>query len=415
MTLTRRQALMGATAALAATRLQAQPKLALATAAAFDAQGRPWFAGLDAQGQLRLRQGAGALEDGKLLVTAGDKVAAEGEAVPRLLFGPVQHPGLVLLAYVRPGAKPFTGDVRLLRSTDGGASFAPPITVHQDRQPITHRFANLAFDGQGRLHTVWIDKRDLEAAKAEGRPYRGAAVYRNLSLDGGASFGPDLKLADHACECCRIALAPGANGGLGAMWRHVFEPDERPQADAAHRPPPEGVSKLGSGPSFAQERDHAFALLSGGEDTDDRPALQRASLDRWALDACPHHGPGLAAAADGGWHACWFGQRAGVSAVRWGRLDAGGRPQGPFRTLPRAEHADLISVGPRVALVWREFDGQRTRLRALLSRDDGRNWRPHELAQSQQISDHPRLLRQGQALFCAWRDAEQLRLLGLPA
>ena len=386
MKLTRRHALIGATAAtvLPASALQAKPRLALATAAAFDPAGRAWFAGLDAQGQLRLRQGVGAMEQGLRLDTADDQVAADGEAVPRLLFGPPQHPGLVLLAYVRPGSKPFTGDVRLLRSTDGGTSFSAPITVHQDRQPITHRFANLAFDGQGRLHTVWIDKRDLEAAKADGRPYRGAAVYRNLSLDGGASFGPDLKLVDHACECCRIALTPGADGELSALWRHVFEPNER---------------------------DHAFARLS----TEENPIAQRASLDRWALDACPHHGPGLAAAADGGWHACWFGHRAGVAAVRWGRLDARGRPVGAVRALPRAEHADLISAGPRVALVWREFDGRLTRLRALLSTDDGRNWRAHELAHSDQTSDHPRLLRQGQALFCAWRDAEQLRLLELPA
>jgi hypothetical protein len=43
--------------------------------------------------------------------------------------------------------------------------------------------------------------------------YRGAAVYRNESQDGGRSFGPDINVADHACECCRIALSPLPGGG----------------------------------------------------------------------------------------------------------------------------------------------------------------------------------------------------------
>ncbi|WP_198111329.1 hypothetical protein [Inhella proteolytica] len=360
----------------------AAPPPKLATAAAFDPAGKLWLAGLDRAGQLRLRQGAGPLEEGQGLDVGEDRVAADGEATPRLLFG---ADGLVLLSYVRAGLKPYTGDVRLLRSLDGGAHFAPAITVHQDRQPITHRFQAMAFDGQGSLHLAWIDKRDLEAAQAAGRPYRGAAVYRNVSTDGGASFGPDIKLADHACECCRIALSPAADGRLAALWRHVFEPNER---------------------------DHAFAWLDGS-------APVRASLDRWAIDACPHHGPGLAAAADGGWHACWYGQRAGEPAVRLGRLDAQGRPtdhsNGSPRALPEAEHADLVSAGERVSLVWRQFDGRQTRLQALLSGDDGRRWQALELAQSSHPNDHPRLLRHGEQLWAVWRDTQGVRALEIHA
>lgn len=357
---------------------QAAPAPKLSTAAACDPRGRIWLAGLDPAGQLRLRQGAGPLEEGLRLDVGEDRVAADGEATPRLLFG---ADGLVLLSYVRAGLKPFTGDVRLLRSLDGGASFAPALTVHQDRQPITHRFQAMAFDGAGQLHVAWIDKRDQQASQAAGRPYRGAAVYRNVSTDGGASFGPELKLADHACECCRIALQPAADGRVAALWRHVFEPNER---------------------------DHAFAWLDGS-------APVRASLDRWAIDACPHHGPGLAPAADGGWHACWYGQRAGVPAVRLGRLDTQGRPIGSPRALPEAEHADLVSAGNRVALVWRQFDGQQTRLHALLSQDDGRRWQALELARSPHPNDHPRLLRHGEQLWAVWRDTQGVRALEVHA
>src|SRR5688500_13121414 len=179
----------------------------------------------------------------------------------------------------------------------GDATVSRPFTVHRDRQLITHRFESIAFDASGALHTFWIDKRDLEAigAKSDQR-YAGAAIYRNVSLDSGRTFGPDIKLADHSCECCRIALAPTPSGGIAAMWRHVFD---------------------------GSVRDHAFAIVERGGEQATKP--QRASFDEWKIDACPHHGPGLAAASDG-YHAVWFGIRGDEPAVRYARLDASGKP-----------------------------------------------------------------------------------------
>ena len=131
-------------------------------------------------------------------------------------------------------------EARMLRSSDGGQTFSAPFTVHQDRQVITHRFESIAFDASGALHVLWIDKRDVEAmrvARPQGASkggghtdYRGAAVYRVVSVDGGRSFSPDTRLFDHSCECCRIALAPTPEGGLAALWRHVFDPNERDHA-----------------------------------------------------------------------------------------------------------------------------------------------------------------------------------------
>lgn len=361
------------------------PRVALGSSAAFAPDGRLWLVGLDAQARLFVQTSA---DDGRQwdaprpLATGDDRIAADGENRPKIAFGPA---GQMVISYTQPLAKPYTGAIRMLRSSDGGARFSAPATVHADRQVITHRFESIAFDAQGTLHTLWIDKRDLEGARpgkpGSGTAYRGAAVYRNESRDGGASFGPDLKLADHSCECCRIALAPSPDGRLAAMWRHVFAPNQR---------------------------DHAFALL--GQPAAAEPV--RASEDRWALDACPHHGPGLAPAAAGGYHALWFGERAGVAAVRYGRLAADGRPQGAVRALPdaQAEHADLASAGRNLAIVWRSFDGQRTRLEAWLSADDGATFRRQALAATAADNDHPRLARRGDHLFVLWRTAEGVRV-----
>ncbi|MEJ6007351.1 hypothetical protein WG899_17525 [Paucibacter sp. AS339] len=364
-------------------------KIALGTGAAFAPNGDLWITGLDAQGRLfvqsstDLGQSWGAARP---LDIGADTVSADGENRPKLAFyGPKSW---AVISYTKPLSKPYTGEIRLLRSIDGGQTFAAPITVHADRQLITHRFESIAFDALGLLHTVWIDKRDIESSKARKQAYRGAALYRNESKDGGASFGPDLKLADHSCECCRIALSPTPEGGLAALWRHVFEPNQR---------------------------DHAFALLQG-----ETPTLQRASQDQWAVDGCPHHGPGLVPdESRGGYHAVWFGLRDGVGAVRYGRLDPQGRPEGSVRALPdeAAEHADLAAHGKQLAIVWRSFDGQVYRLRAWLSKDGGQSFELKELASSASDNDHPRLLLRlvpgGKEIYALWRTTEKTHVLAL--
>lgn len=359
----------------------------LGSGVAFAPDGALWLVGVDAQGRLAVQSAPAAdlraWSAPRPLDTAGDAVAADGENRPKLAFGPE---GQVVISYTQPRARPYTGWVRLLRSSDGGQSFGAPVTVHADRQEITHRFESIAFDAQGVLHTVWIDKRDLEAAPRLGKQssYRGAAIYRNESRDGGLTFGPDLKLADHSCECCRIALARGADGRLRALWRHVFEPNVR---------------------------DHALAVLHTGA------AVVRASDDGWQVDACPHHGPGLAPAHDGGWHAVWFGiRRSGaedVAAVRYARLNADGSPRpDTVRALPdeQAEHADLLAHGQRVAVVWRSVAGARSTLKAWLSVDGGQTYTLRELAQLSGDNDHPRLAQHQGRMVVVWRNPKEVQV-----
>ena len=363
----------------------AKKRAGLAISAAFAPDGALWIVGLNEQGHLFVQQSTdeGARWNApRVLDTAQDVVAAEGENRPKLAFGPN---GWVVISYTQPLSKPYTGEIRMLRSTDAGANFSPPFTVHQDRQLITHRFESIAFDASGTLHTFWIDKRDVEAAARAGNKaaYAGAAVYHNVSLDGGRTFGADTKLADHTCECCRIALSTDAGGGLAAMWRHVFEGDIR---------------------------DHAVARIAA-RGTSAGPAV-RASFDDWKIDACPHHGPGLAAAASDGFHAVWFGVRNDEPAVRYARLDADGKPRGDVRVIPdeAAEHADVQSAGSNVAVVWRSFNGKKTRYAAWVSHDDGKSFAQRELGATGDDGDNPILVRKGQQIFALWRTRKEVRV-----
>lgn len=377
--------------ATSAKRVARKPRPQLGVGVAMAPDGALWLTGLDDQGRLFVQNAESPMDAAPLrwsaprvLDTGGDAISADGENHPKLVFGP--H-GTVLIAYTQPLAKPNTGYVRLLRSVDAGQHFAAPVTVHTDRQIITHRFESMGFDAQGVLHTVWIDKRDLEAApKVDGKSsYRGAAIYRNISRDGGATFSPDTKVADHSCECCRIALGVGRDGAMRAMWRHVFEPNVR---------------------------DHAFAVLR-----EEAPAeVVRATYDEWRVDACPHHGPALAVAADG-FHTVWFGIRKqgedAVAGVRYARLAPDGTPRlQTVRTLPdaRAEHADVAAQGERVAVVWRSTDGMTSTLKAWISADGGQTFREQVLDQVDGSNDFPRLVQQGQRMAVVWRNAAEVRV-----
>lgn len=354
----------------------------MAIGAAFSPTGRLWVVGVEAPGRLFVQTSDDFgvhWSSPRHLNIGTDNPAADGENRPKIAFGPN---GWVVITYTQPLTKPYTGEIRMLRSADEGKSFSPPFTVHRDRQLITHRFESVAFDRAGVLHVLWLDKRDLVALGGKSG-YRGAAIYRNESSDGGATFGPDLKLADYSCECCRIALTPSADGSIAVLWRHVFP---------------------------HSERDHAFAVLGKTA-----PDPVRATFDHWKLDACPHHGPGIAHGVDGGYHAVWFGDRSGKMSVRYGRLTEDGIPAGIVREIPdpHAEHADVVASDHRVAIVWRSFDGVKTWLRAWVSNDDGVHFQLRDLGSTSLANDQPRLLTAKGQLFALWRTQEGIQVVHL--
>jgi hypothetical protein len=141
----------------------------------------------------------------------------------------------------------------------------------------------------------------------------------------------------------------------------------------------------------------------------------RATVDDWRIDACPHHGPGLAAAASGGYHAVWYGIRNGEPAVRYVRLDSSGKPGSPVRAIPDpgAEHADVCAAGSHLAIVWRSFDGERTRYSAWLSRDDGRTFEQRSLGASDVEADYPVLVHRADDVVALWRTRSEIRAMPL--
>lgn len=314
-----------------------------------------------------------------------EAISADGENRPKIAFA---ADGGLLVSWTHPFPKPNTGSVRLARADDG-VHFSPPLTVHQDTAQITHRFESMLTTPDNKVILAWIDKRDLETAKASKTAYAGAAIYAALSTDGGRTFQPEYKLADHSCECCRLTSALDHDGAPLFMWRHVYAPNER---------------------------DHALARLK----PDGQPeSVKRATFDRWKVDGCPHHGPSLVVDAKGVRHAVWFNQKEGSGPVHYGRLVDHGKELQVEGQLtiggPRAAHADLGSAGDKLGIVWKEFDGERTQLQAMLSTDGGKTFHILPLEATDGASDQPRVIRRGEALFAFWRtEKEGFRLFPLP-
>ncbi|TCS36014.1 hypothetical protein EDC30_10878 [Paucimonas lemoignei] len=356
----------------------ATKRLELGTSAAVDKEGRLWVASketLDGGEFVVLRRSAdlGKTWSKPIKVqNTPEPVSAGGEERPKIAFGPKDE---IYVTYTKPVAKPHIGDIRFARSVDGARSFSEPVTVHASRDRIVHAFGSMIVDRAGRIFIVWIDGRDATATRARGESYRGSAIYYAVSSDGGATFKGDYKIADHVCECCRISLALNAQGNPVAMWRHVFEPNAR---------------------------DHAVAELApdGKAGT-----AMRATFDDWRIDACPHHGPSLAYAADGTRHQVWFNGKDGDSAgVQYATVAPGQTSIKPVKLgEAQASHADIAVQGKQVAIAWKQFDGQATAIMAKLSADGGATWQSRELVRTAGDSDKPFLIHSPAGILLVWR------------
>lgn len=357
---------------------QAHARLSLATGVAFDKNGRLWRVATEEQYLIvRYSDDKGRHFSFPVRVnTAPERIAADGENRPTIAFS---TSGEIYVSWTQSLEQAYAGHIRFSRSRDGGRTFSAPITVNDNRDPISHRFQAMTVDPRGNIHLAWLDRRDQSAAKARGENYAGIAVYHAVSSDQGSSFSANDRIADHSCECCRIALALDTDGTPVIFWRHVFGDNIR---------------------------DHALQRLDG------KSALTRVSRDDWAVDACPHHGPSLSIGADGVYHLAWFTGAAGRTGLYYSRtIDRGGHFSSPMKfgnSEVQAAHPQVLSLGQDVWLAWKEFDGRDAVVRSMHSADAGRSWSAAvTLATASGASDHPLLITDGANIYLSWYAAKE--------
>lgn len=359
-------------------------KPSFAVTAAFDERGRVWTVAIRGRHlHVSRSEDRGASWSPPVKVNAEpEDILGDGENRPKIII----RKGTVYVSWTQGLAKPMSGDIRFSRSLDGGKTFSPPISVNDNLEEISHRFDALAVDGRGRIHVVWLDKRDPAAAEKIGQKYKGTALYAAVSNDGGASFGLNIKLADHACECCRVAIRTDTDGTPVILWRHIFGKNVR---------------------------DHAMMRLDG------KSRIIRASHDNWHVDGCPHHGPALSIGPDGVYHFAWFTGAGGRPGIFYARSADGGGTISPAvrfgRLEAQASRPQVLSLGARVLMAWKELEGEAAVIRVALSQDGGSTWSdPRTAASTSGASDYPLLITNGREAFLSWNTAaEGYRLVPL--
>jgi len=347
-------------------------KPSLAVTATFDEKGRLWLAAVRKQHvYVSYSDDHGITQSAPVKVNSEPvDILSDGENRPKIIV----RKGVIYLSYTQWLGKPATGDIRFSRSTDGGKSFSPPLIVNDNREIISHRFDSMAVNGKGQIYIAWLDKREQSAAEKRGEKYNGSAIYYAVSDDGGMSFRRNAKIADHVCECCRTAMAVDTDDDPVVTWRHIYD---------------------------TNIRDHALVKL------DSKMAPVRLSHENWNIAACPHHGPSLSIASDGVYHATWFSNATELHGLFYAHsADRGKTFSSPLNFgNPEAQpaHPYVLSLGSRVYLAWKEFDGENTSILGMRSGDGGKSWStPEKLATTADVSDWPLLIGKSDHVYLSW-------------
>ncbi len=358
-----------------------------APSAKFDNKGVLWVAWYYA-GHIYVSRSADKGQTFSLPVTVNripENIYAKAENRPKIAFG---TRGEIYVSWTKKRTeKRFSGDIRFSRSIDGGKHFSEPVTVNDDHEITGHRFDALAVNRRGDIYIAWLDKRDLLVAKAAGKKYTGAALYYALSTDRGKTFHKNKKIADSTCQCCRVAIAIDHKQLPVIVWRHIF-------ADNI--------------------RDHAIVNFKQADQAD-KPI--RLSHDNWHIEGCPHHGPAISIADDGVYHVTWFNNAPQAHGLFYAnstdQASSFSTPLNIGNYSKAAAHADVLSLGKRVFIVWKEFDSKQSVLYFMQSNNTGKSWSvPEQLAKSSHPSDHPFLIHDGAAIYVSWhRKGEDYHLL----
>ena len=239
---------------------------------------------------------------------------------------------------------------------------ARPITTNNESQ----RFEAIGFDKEGTVFAAWLDKRNRVPAQQSGKKYDGATVLcvlegwrpRPIPTQGWRSTTPANAAASGSPSIRRTI--PSSYSGTFSRAASAITPSSRlPMRQTPGAP-------------------------------------RRVSVYDWQIAVCPHHGPSLAISENGTYHVSlvhqWQGAQ-GIVLCPFHAMAAKASPRRwPSARSKRNPSRPFLLAGPHgLALVWKEFDGERTTVNLMTSADDGQTWTsPRAIAET---SDSDRIIR----------------------
>lgn len=282
------------------------------------------------------------------------QVAAQGEQV--------------LLAWSTAGSG-FMGGGPIVTalSHDGGRSWSRGDNPADDGNDKGHNFIDLAADGAGRFHAVWLD----------GRSGKQGLIHA-ASDGGGRAWSANRILDPRTCECCWNTVVADNAGGVYVLYRR-----NQPRDLAV-------IASTDLGASWGE------AVPLGGFN--------------WAIDACPHNGGGLALTGMGAFtrlHAAVWTGAEGVQGVHHLVSTDRGRTWTPPHAIevPFARHAAIAARGSTVVVACTGTYDNEVTVVTVSSDDDGHTWgEPHRLSTPGCSAGYPRAVTTAQGIRVFWTE-----------
>ena len=160
----------------------------------------------------------------------------------------------------------YSYDIRISVSPDGGASWSPPMSPHDDGTPTEHGFVSLLASG-GMVQAAWLDGRHTTGEHEHGHGTGGAMTLRGaLVQSDGHMPDRDYELDGRVCDCCQTDAAM-TSGGAVVVYRDRSDDEIRD-----------------------------IAIVRRTADGWSEPV--HVSNDGWRIDACPVNGPAVDARGD---------------------------------------------------------------------------------------------------------------------
>lgn len=269
--------------------------------------------------------------------------------------------------------------IRIVRSTDGGASWSDPWTLHDDDSPTEHGFVS-AFQEGGRVGFVWLDgrKTDPERLAEHGGHAEMTLRARMVATDGTPM--EELLLDGRVCDCCQTAAALTETGPV-VVYRNRTEDEIR---------------------------DIYVTRRVDGAWTDGVPVFD----DGWEIGGCPVNGPAIDAAGARAVVA-WFTGAGDVARVKVAFSDDAGASFGAPVVVDDGApggRVDVHLLDDGAALVtWLEnTGGDRAEVRMRVVDSGGSVGESHALTRTTAArpSGFPRVAPLGGGEFLlAWTDA----------
>ncbi len=239
--------------------------------------------------------------------------------------------------------KPFSNDLRLSRSTDGGKTFQPSVLVNDDQQVIGHSFDSIHVAPDGAVHIAWIDGR-------EGKKESGTFATR--STDQGRTVDKNLKVDENTCVCCRTAMTSGPDGTLYVAWRKILPGDLR---------------------------ETVVARSTDGGATYSAPVI--VGHDRWVFPGCPHRPASVGTDRQGRLYVAWYTEGSDETpSIYLAYSDDKGETFSPKQKLNFSkgtfpDHPQMaVDQEGRVILVWEEQSPVRREVVVSVSLDRGQSF-----------------------------------------